>query len=237
MKNPKNKIEKLIDDLDLSQYRKTIIDLLVPCVIASFNFEDNVPSLASSYSGGNPDLPKDMNWPTANGKPLNFLAQFNLNELNNFDINLCLPDEGLLSFFYDNNGSFVNSSSKVYIFSHSDNLTRKINQNEFDFLPHSAFSFHQVYSLPSSLEDVGLKIDPQSGLSYNDLYWSIISDFDAIYYHQIGGYTIGNHNILRQEKKPLLCEFSNVEDFFHFMVDTNNSHPMLGTLEVYYTQS
>lgn len=66
--------------------------------------------LGATRFGGQPDVPPDFVWPTFEGescdhvvknRPLTFLAQFNCEELAQFDIEHLLPDHGLLSFFYE----------------------------------------------------------------------------------------------------------------------------------------
>ena len=66
--------------------------------------------LGASRFGGKPDVPPDFIWPTYEGesydhvvkdRPLTFLAQFNCEELAQFDKEHLLPDHGLLSFFYE----------------------------------------------------------------------------------------------------------------------------------------
>jgi uncharacterized protein YwqG len=56
----------------------------------------------ASKLGGDPDLPGNVSWPLRAGRePLTFLAQVNLAELSKCGSGLPLPDDGLLSFFYD----------------------------------------------------------------------------------------------------------------------------------------
>lgn len=66
--------------------------------------------LGATRFGGQPDVPPDFVWPTFEGesydhvvknRPLTFLAQFNCEEMAQFDIEHLLPDHGLLSFFYE----------------------------------------------------------------------------------------------------------------------------------------
>ena len=51
--------------------------------------------------GGKPDVPDDFMWQSYEGRPLAFLAQFDLEELSEFDTERLLPNTGVLSFFYD----------------------------------------------------------------------------------------------------------------------------------------
>lgn len=66
--------------------------------------------LCATRFGGQPDVPPGFEWPTFEGKsydgvvksrPLTFLAQFNCEELVQFDTEHLLPDHGLLSFLYE----------------------------------------------------------------------------------------------------------------------------------------
>ena len=58
--------------------------------------------LGQSKLGGQPDLPKNVDWFTDNqGKPLSFIAQINLAELVDFKTTDALPTKGILYFFYD----------------------------------------------------------------------------------------------------------------------------------------
>ena len=70
--------------------------------------------LGATRFGGKPDVPPDFVWPTYEGesydhvvkdRPLTFLAQFNFEELAQFDKEHLLPDHGLLSFFYETDTS------------------------------------------------------------------------------------------------------------------------------------
>ncbi len=65
----------------------------------------------SSKIGGKPDLPSEFDWFYYQGaslftdevanRPLEFIAQFNLNELSKYDIDKRLPNKGMLYFFYE----------------------------------------------------------------------------------------------------------------------------------------
>lgn len=51
--------------------------------------------------GGKPDVPEDFEWAYYDGRPLSFIAQFDLSEISKFDTENMLPKTGVLSFFYD----------------------------------------------------------------------------------------------------------------------------------------
>ena len=54
-----------------------------------------------SKIGGHPDLPKDVKWPELNERPQSFLAQIRLADLQRFNSDKLLPEQGMLWFFYD----------------------------------------------------------------------------------------------------------------------------------------
>ena len=91
------------------------VDLLKPMVKSSIRitydekFIGECP-IGSSKIGGRPDLPSDFQWSSFYGKdcdyvadtrPLSFLAQINLEEINSYDKEDLLPPNGMLYFFYD----------------------------------------------------------------------------------------------------------------------------------------
>ena len=61
-------------------------------------------SVGVSHLGGFPDLPEGVELPVGNGRPLGFVAQFNLAEVRPFDDQNVLPSTGMLYFFYDASG-------------------------------------------------------------------------------------------------------------------------------------
>ena len=68
----------------------------------SIAWEGGEVPVGGSKLGGMPDLPAECPWPTReDGRPMSFLAQFDLAQVHPFDLEGELPDHGLLSFFYD----------------------------------------------------------------------------------------------------------------------------------------
>jgi uncharacterized protein (TIGR02996 family) len=56
--------------------------------------------VGASKFGGRPDMPAETEWPTYQGEPLDFLAQFDLAELHTSFVCRELPAAGVLSVFY-----------------------------------------------------------------------------------------------------------------------------------------
>jgi len=75
-----------------------------------FNSDQKIP-IGSSKIGGKPDLPPDFEWfhyqrdslftGVVANRPLSFLAQINLEEVEEFDLDNKLPNTGILYFFYE----------------------------------------------------------------------------------------------------------------------------------------
>lgn len=56
---------------------------------------------ATSFLGGKPLVRSPVDWPRKNNKPLGFIAQLDLEEVNPSRCIEWLPDTGRLLFFYD----------------------------------------------------------------------------------------------------------------------------------------
>ncbi|MDR1538295.1 MAG: DUF1963 domain-containing protein [Clostridiales bacterium] len=120
--------------------------------------------LAKSRIGGCPDAPKNFKWPRHRGKPLSFIAQFNLQALLEHDKDHRLPGEGMLSFFCagddvsghdnDDKGGFKAYHFKEPILS----LERKVAPEKAFALPPSKLKFSSEYCYPirGNLESCGL---------------------------------------------------------------------------------
>lgn len=79
-----------------------LIALLKPAIgLDATRTDDAEIADGASKFGGAPDVPLDFEWPMHEGRPLDFMGQINLEEIAPFDIESVLPEQGLLSFFYD----------------------------------------------------------------------------------------------------------------------------------------
>ena len=67
----------------------------------SIRLEIGGAATGSTKFGGKPDVPEGFEWAYYEGKPLAFIAQFELEELSKFDTENLLPKTGVLSFFYE----------------------------------------------------------------------------------------------------------------------------------------
>ncbi|WP_237980920.1 YwqG family protein [Bacillus thuringiensis] len=93
-----NQIEVLIDKYGLTHLKEELINTVFPCIKVVPKQEETV-AIGSSKMGGVPDLSAAFEYPTHKGNPLQFIAQFNLNDLQNVSMNHNLPKTGMLYFF------------------------------------------------------------------------------------------------------------------------------------------
>ncbi|KXY14357.1 YwqG family protein [Bacillus sp. FSL K6-0067] len=91
-------IEVLIDKYGLTHLKEELMNTVFPCIKVVPKQAETV-AIGSSKMGGIPDLPATFEYPTHKGNPLQFIAQFNLNDLQNVGIDHDLPEKGMLYFF------------------------------------------------------------------------------------------------------------------------------------------
>lgn len=90
-----NKWSRRIADVIVRESRSSI--RMTPHAV---EHEDLLP-LGSSKFGGWPDLPPGYEWPRCDGFPLSFVAQINLADVAQYDVERLLPTTGILMFFFD----------------------------------------------------------------------------------------------------------------------------------------
>ncbi|MFT9847175.1 YwqG family protein [Aneurinibacillus sp. REN35] len=77
-----------------------ILDNLRPSVALQLEKAEALP-IGTSKLGGLPDLPEGWTIPVYNDRPLTFIAQYNLKEMNTAAPSMGLPEQGMLYFFYE----------------------------------------------------------------------------------------------------------------------------------------
>ncbi|MFX3623220.1 MAG: YwqG family protein [Ectobacillus sp.] len=92
-------IEALIEKHGLSHLKDDLLAISFECLKVVPQKADILP-VGCSKMGGAPDLPKMWEYPAYNEKPLSFIGQFNLEELQQAGIPNDLPKAGMLYFFY-----------------------------------------------------------------------------------------------------------------------------------------
>lgn len=103
------KKEKPLDMRKVEEIKKELLDTARNSVSLEFE-ESGEYKKGGTRFGGTPDVPKNFVWPhfecstfedeEVKLRPLSFIAQFNLEELSEFDTENLLPKHGLLSFFH-----------------------------------------------------------------------------------------------------------------------------------------
>ncbi|MFD3271146.1 YwqG family protein [Paenibacillus dendritiformis] len=87
---------------------------------------DDGASRGRSRVGGNPDLPPQAEWPrTADGEPMTFLAQLNLEQLAACDSLKRLPAQGMLYFFVGIDEPAYDIEHRVIYAASADGLERR----------------------------------------------------------------------------------------------------------------
>ncbi|WP_407083006.1 YwqG family protein [Paenibacillus polygoni] len=125
--------------------------------------------IGESKVGGNPDLTDDMEWPLWKDYDMTFIAQINLADC---PVNMSLPQEGLLSFFYAakamyEDDDFYNDPHTcrvIYIDSERlSNISRRINPNHLtdsEIMKPNKILYEEGISLPTAesayLKSLGL---------------------------------------------------------------------------------
>lgn len=188
-------IIKLLNENGLSGYM-AIIDNALPAIrlTPSGLEDDETLPVGVSKMGGAADLPENLAWPVWHDRQLSFLVQLNLAELSRFRLAGDLPEEGLLSFFYDCQeqpwGYDPNHAGgwRVFYFPIGvDELTRKESPSSDDPLYEPfGLSFQETLTLPPS----DSRIIQAINLSPDDLdkYESMMETLYEQPLHQIFGY-------------------------------------------------
>jgi uncharacterized protein YwqG len=181
----KAKLQQLIAKYKLERVADRLETIILNAIEISKS-SSNEPVLGGSRFGGVPDLPPDFKWVTWKGRSLNFLAQFNCEELSKYDLDRVLPNSGILYFFYDldeqpwgfdpadRGGSVVMYSPDCDSLIPA-NLPQGVEKEEF-CLPSFNLSFKTTLSIPSEdsvvFEQIGLsKAESESF----DLLWQELS--------------------------------------------------------------
>ena len=181
----KKKYLEMLNEINWEK-RKEIESLLIPAIKISKKEIKSENKIGVSKFGGKPDLPVNINWPILNEKPLCFLAQINLEEIMEFDIEKKLPETGILYFFVEHPGEF--SLNHKIIYSNEKELLRNEYPKELDKncqFSESKMNFEHIYTFPSNET---LEIESLSEVD-KDSYFEIDEDVFNYNNNQILGHT------------------------------------------------
>ena len=151
----KNKINEIINSL-MNPNNQTIKSLILPSL--GFELSSSPTNINLSKIGGLPPILKE-NWPIFDGKPLLFLGQLSLSQINEF--NDILPVKGILCFYLcvdgisnrypDRKGEF-----KVQYLEKEEQESLNV---EFSVIKEFSISFFELFTFPSYQENIITKSD------------------------------------------------------------------------------
>lgn len=142
----------------------------------------------SSKLGGQPDLPVGFEWPLCDGKPLTFLAQIDLSEVDPEKSGYRLPEKGFLYLFsgvanleYEEYAYFLDKidepkTNKVYYFD-VDKKQLKRQNNYYSKLNEVPVDIDYIWSYPLYTEE---KVFEEFNLSEDEL--ELLTDLSDIYF-------------------------------------------------------
>ncbi|WP_375561653.1 YwqG family protein [Bernardetia sp. OM2101] len=162
-----------------------IKSFLKPAINISFEKSKSI-GLGKSKFGGTPDLPKDIEWARFEGKPMIFLAQINLSELKEYDLNNELPKTGILYFFihfkepenqFGAEYNFIFDKQEYSVlYSENENLEKTDFPSDLISLYHFnevALNFSNIYTFPSyetlEAESINEK-DRENFYTFNEMH-------------------------------------------------------------------
>ena len=99
----KLKYRAILEKKELRNYADDIIRAIkYRIIIDKYHIgEEYHRNIGLSKLGGNPDVPSEFEWPYWKERPLSFLMQLNLKDLNDFEYSQFCLHKGFLYFFYD----------------------------------------------------------------------------------------------------------------------------------------
>ncbi len=221
-KNNLEKIKSFIrnsEEIEIDKSDKEeLIKMIKPTIgIKTKVTDDKNLQVGKSKIGGKPDLPKDFEWPRANGKPMLFCAQYNLTELIKFDKQDQLPKKGFFYIFLSldekwNEFNGVNKPFK-FIFSENENIIRTefpsdIEENQK--FKTAEIQYFQFYTIPDDENYKLFEFDKK----YDDFYFYFYQPTDEYIIEELYQDSNKMHQILgydRSIQSSVVYEFASKE--------------------------
>jgi len=221
----KNKTQKLIkfikqSDNKLSEVDKEkIIKLIKPAIgISTKKLQSDNLKIGSSKIGGKPDLPKNISWPKLNDSHLVFCAQYNVSELEKFDVENLLPKKGIFHIFIGineewNEFSMKQNDTKIFFTENTENLERKEYPTSFNLeriVEPAEIEYFESITIP---DDENYKLFYFND-KYEDFYFHFYQDTEEYIAEELNSFTDNMHQILgddRSVQSSVVYEFSRNE--------------------------
>ena len=221
----KNKTQKLIkfikqSDNKLSEVDKEkIIKLIKPAIgISTKKLQSDNLKIGSSKIGGKPDLPKNISWPKLNDSHLVFCAQYNVSELEKFDVENLLPKKGIFHIFIGineewNEFSMKQNDTKIFFTENTENLERKEYPTSFNLeriVEPAEIKYFESITIP---DDENYKLFYFND-KYEDFYFHFYQDTEEYIAEELNSFTDNIHQILGEDRSvqsSVVYEFSRNE--------------------------
>lgn len=221
----KNKTQKLIkfikqSDNKLSEVDKEkIIKLIKPAIgISTKKLQSDNLKIGSSKIGGKPDLPKNISWPKLNDSHLVFCAQYNVSELEKFDVENLLPKKGIFHIFFGineewNEFSMKQNDTKIFFTENTENLERKEYPTSFNLeriVEPAEIEYFESITIP---DDENYKLFYFND-KYEDFYFHFYQDTEEYIAEELNSFTDNMHQILGEDRSvqsSVVYEFSRNE--------------------------
>jgi hypothetical protein len=221
----KNKTQKLIkfikqSDNKLSEVDKEkIIKLIKPAIgISTKKLQSDNLKIGSSKIGGKPDLPKNISWPKLNDSHLVFCAQYNVSELEKFDVENLLPKKGIFYIFIGineewNEFSMKQNDTKIFFTENTENLERKEYPTSFNLeriVEPAEIEYFESITIP---DDENYKLFYFND-KYEDFYFHFYQDTEEYIAEELNSFTDNMHQILGEDRSvqsSVVYEFSRNE--------------------------
>lgn len=221
----KNKTQKLIkfikqSDNKLSEVDKEkIIKLIKPAIgFSTKKLQSDNLKIGSSKIGGKPDLPKNISWPKLNDSHLVFCAQYNVSELEKFDVENLLPNKGIFHIFIGineewNEFSMKQNDTKIFFTENTENLERKEYPTSFNLeriVEPAEIEYFESITIPDG-ENYKLFYFNDK---YEDFYFHFYQDTEEYIADELNSFTDNMHQILGEDRSvqsSVVYEFSRNE--------------------------
>src|SRR5260221_11570129 len=93
-------LSRLIEEVGWANRAAQLLSFVKPSIaITTHRVDEQALKIGTSKIGGSPDLPYDIVWPEYRGQALDFVAQINLSEIREYDLERLYPSTGMLYFF------------------------------------------------------------------------------------------------------------------------------------------
>ncbi|WCM42671.1 DUF1963 domain-containing protein [Flavobacterium sp. CBA20B-1] len=150
--------------------------------------EDENIEIGKSKIGGCPDLPNVTSWFEYQQKPMSFLAQINLSEVTELDLDQKLPKKGMLYFFYDADQEVWGfdpkdkEGAKVFFydgdFSALERKQKPKNLDEYSFFNSCSLSFKSTIDMLDYQSDLldNMVLEDDEETNYENLMEELYQD-------------------------------------------------------------